>query len=152
MSMDEPTSGDMTPPRETNDTLIAIAAAHGYAVSKRQLAEWHRAGLLPEPEQVHGERRGSTSLYPPGTAERLLALCGCKQRYRHHLGDVAWCLWWQGGDLPMQFVRGPLARMVAKWRGGRHELTAEAVAQAKRASVGPKLSRLARTIIGKADT
>jgi hypothetical protein len=100
---------------ETNDDLIQAAAAHGYTVSKRQLAEWHRAGLLPEPEQVHGERVGSTSLYPAGTAAHLLALCALRQRARRN-ADVAWGLWWAGYDVPEQWVKEPLQRVAATWR------------------------------------
>ncbi len=135
----------------TSDELIASAAAHGYTVSKRQLAEWHRAGLLPLPKQEHGDRAGSTSVYPPGTTERLLTLCACRQRHRHNMSDVAWCMWWQGWAVPMHVVRGMLSQVAARWSKGIREITADAPSGVADTSATPKLSRLAKTIIRKAD-
>src|SRR5262245_23849578 len=109
-------------PAESNDALIAIAKAHGYTVSKRQLAEWHRAGLLPEPEQIYGERLGSGVVYPPGTEERLLALCEARKRHPRSMEDTAWSMWWQGLDVPMHFVRDLLNRVVARWGEGTRAL------------------------------
>jgi hypothetical protein len=100
---------------ETADDLIAAAAERGFVVSKRQLAEWHRAGLLPVPEQRHGGKPGSTSVYSVGTSVRLLALCDCRRHHPHRLDEVAWCLWWNGFDVPPASVRGPLEREAATW-------------------------------------
>jgi hypothetical protein len=100
---------------ETNDNLIQAAAAGGYTITKRQLAEWHRAGLLPEPQQVHGERVGSTSLYPVGTAAQLLQVCTLRTQSRRN-ADVAWGLWWAGYDVPERWVKEPLERVAATWR------------------------------------
>jgi hypothetical protein len=106
---------------ESTDDLLAVAAAHGSAVSRRQLAEWHRADLLPTPEQTYGDKAGSTSIYPAGTAQRLLALCDCRKRSPRSLDDTAWCLWWAGFDVPERYIRGQLVRAAALWR----ELTDE---------------------------
>ncbi len=106
---------------ETNDQLIEAAAAGGYTVTKRQLAEWHRAGLLPPPQQVFGEHAGSMSLYPVGTTDRLLALCAVRKQWRRN-ADVAWGLWWAGYDVSEGYVREPLQRVAADWGRGMQQL------------------------------
>jgi hypothetical protein len=106
---------------EAKEHLIAAAADAGYAVSKRQLAEWHRAGLLPEPEQVYGDRPGSSSVYPVGTVTRVLDLCALRKKWRRDV-DVAWGLWWAGYDVPEAFVRGPLEQVAATSREAIRQL------------------------------
>jgi hypothetical protein len=98
------------------DDLIAAAATHNFTISRRQLAEWHRAGLLPTPEQTYGDKAGSTSVYPTGTALRLLALCECRRRHPRSLDDIAWCLWWAGFDVPEGTIRRLLERGATMWR------------------------------------
>jgi hypothetical protein len=106
---------------ETKEQLIAAAAEAGYTVSKRQPAEWHRTGLLPEPEQVYGQRRGSSSLYPIGTVARVLDLCALRKKWRRD-ADVAWGLWWAGYDVPEAFVRGPLGQVTTASREAIRQL------------------------------
>ena len=137
---------------ETNDELIVHVAAHGYTVSKRQLAEWHRAGFLAEPEQVHGGRAGSTSIYPAGAAEQLLTLCGCRKRHPHNMSDVAWCMWWQGRMVPMRYIHGMLTDAAAKWSDGLQQLKASRKPRGAEALAGPRMSRLAQAFIDKAET
>lgn len=96
---------------ETRGELIGLARENGYEVTGEQLARWHRRGLLPTPLQAHkGKGRGTESVYPAGTGERLLALCeahlaGGEKR----LDRVAWRLWWDGFDVSMGPVREVLA-------------------------------------------
>src|SRR5260370_42014632 len=67
---------DLTIHGETAETLITSMQAHGFTVTRPELARWHRAGLLPRPERHSlGRGRGMISIYPHGTADQLLALC-----------------------------------------------------------------------------
>jgi hypothetical protein len=111
-------SMDQIPQGETNDELIAAAGAAGYAVSKRQLAEWHRAGLLPTPQRVPrvGTSPGMRSVYPVGTTAQLLTLCHCRERHPHRLEDLRWCLWWMGHDAQVSTARAHLERAATTWR------------------------------------
>jgi hypothetical protein len=119
--MSEITSDDTG---ETNDMLIEAAAEAGFVVSKRQLAEWHRAGLLPTPRRVPrvGTSPGMRSVYPPGTADQLLALCRCRERYPHRRDELAWSLWWAGYAVPMRYVRPVLEGARSSWQQGLDEL------------------------------
>ena len=100
---------------ETTDEVIAFAAARGFEVTRRQLAEWHRAGLLPKPDPAYGGRPGSTSIYPHGTGERVVAICELKKTSRSN-ADLGWGLWWTGFAMPEQFVRKPLEAAALEWK------------------------------------
>ncbi len=101
MSLVEEASG-----YETREDLISFARANGYKVED-SLARWHRLGLLPQPTQrSKGKGRGTDSLYPAGTHRQLMALLrihvdGGEKRLAH----VAWRLWWEGYEIPMESVR-----------------------------------------------
>lgn len=152
--MSESVSRETSTEGETNDDLIALAAEHGYSVSKRNLAEWHRAGLLPRPVQrPHvGTSPGSDSVYPPGTSQRLLAVCRCRERYPHNMQRVAWCLWWEGGDAPMQHVRGLLARVAGQWSEQLRAFVKGGTSKPGKVPAQRRLSRKAVEIIDRADS
>ncbi len=102
---------------ETSEDLIRLARDSGFDVSATQIADWHRSGLLPRPRQVGlGRGRGTRSVYPVGTGQRLLALCevhlagGGK-----HLDRVAWRLWWDGHAVKMSGVREFLDRVAEEF-------------------------------------
>jgi hypothetical protein len=148
--MQDRASDEATNDGETNEMLIAVAKEHGYTISKRQLAEWHRIGLLPEPHQIYREQPGSTSVYPRGTSERLLVLCSCRKRNPHNLGDVAWGMWWQGLEVPEHYIRSLLCQVTAKWGEQRGKLRTERSSRNSKTAPTFKLSRLAQTAIDKA--
>ena len=126
---------------EPADELVAAAKAHGFNVSRPQMARWHRADLLPRPATPsRGRGLGRQSIYPPGTTEQLLTLCRIHERERR-LGHVAWELWWQGYDTPIRHVRAMLARHAAEW---------ERIVESLR-TLGGGLSKAACTFINAAD-
>src|SRR5262245_29124758 len=92
---------------ETTDEVIAYVAAHDCQVSRRQIAEWHRVGLLPTPSTEYGGQAGSTSVYPYGTGQRVVAIFELKKTRRSN-DDIGWGLWWDGYAMPEYFVRKPL--------------------------------------------
>lgn len=99
----------------SQDDLLHHAAEHGFSVTKRQLVRWHQGGLLPRPMQRSmGRGKGTRTVYPPGTAEQLVALCQIQARTRSR-DRVGFLLWWRGYDvdraLVMRVLLGTAARI-----------------------------------------
>jgi hypothetical protein len=100
---------------ESANFLLSVAAEAGFVLTKRQLARWHRAGLLPKPKQEGlGRHKGSQSLYPEGTAKQLLAICELMKKERR-LEHLSWQLWWQGFDIDLEFIRDFIAKRWHRW-------------------------------------
>ena len=58
---------------EPADRIVEIAREKGLTLSRRQLAEWHRHGLIPKPRQLRlGRGKGSESIYPSGTTGQAM--------------------------------------------------------------------------------
>lgn len=93
---------------EKSAELLTLARQRGYAISVHQLVRWHRAGLLPRPQQQQlKEARGTCSLYPPGTGEQLLLLCSLRERERR-LASLAWQMWLNGYRVEDRLIRRQL--------------------------------------------
>lgn len=90
---------------ESREEVLAAARAAGFSLSGHQLARRHRAGLISRPTvRPLGRGKGSASLYPPGTGQRLVRTLELT-RGRESFENVAWRVWWEdGGEL------GPLVR------------------------------------------
>src|SRR5437870_2870577 len=86
---------------ESADALVLIASWNGYEVDKAQLAFWHRKDLLPTPDVRRlGKSHGTESIYPPGTAQQMLALCKIHRRHKR-TADIGWRLWFLGYPVPV---------------------------------------------------
>ena len=82
---------------ESKNDLLAAARQAGVDVTDAQLARWHRVGLLPKPQvQSLGRGKGTRSLYPPGSAARLIRVAELHKN-EHRLRHAAWRLWWEDG-------------------------------------------------------
>ncbi len=93
---------------EKSVELLTLARQQGYPISALQLVRWHRAGLLPRPQQQPlKEARGTCSFYPPGTGEQLLLLCSLRARERR-LSHLAWQLWLAGYRVEYRIIRTQL--------------------------------------------
>lgn len=95
---------------ERSEALIDEAKAHGLQLSRRQLAEWHRAGLLPRPKkQGLGQGQGSASLYPAGTAKQALA---CIEEFKRDRNAeiVGWRLWLRRFAVADEYWQRPIER------------------------------------------
>jgi hypothetical protein len=107
---------------ETREQLLAAATAAGVAVSQAQIARWHRAGLLPRPlVRSLGRGRGTVSLYPLGTGQRLVQVAQLRQGERR-LTWVAWRLWWDDGGALPEPARQLLAQVAQRWEQHRTHL------------------------------
>lgn len=98
---------------EPADQIIAEVAASNVPISRSQLERWHKVGAIPRPRQVTLPGLGSTTYYPPGTTQLVLALCDVRQRERSLL-RAAWTLWLAGHAVPMVTVRSFLMSVV-RW-------------------------------------
>jgi hypothetical protein len=92
---------------EVREDLLHLTRDRGHPVTAPKLARWHRAGLIPRPEQRSlGRGHGTQTVYPPGTGEQLIRLCeihfdeGVKR-----LPHVGWQLWWEGYAVSFDLVR-----------------------------------------------
>lgn len=98
---------------ESREDLLELVRGRGYPVTESQLARWHRAGLIPRPEQRSlGRGRGTQTVYPPSTRKQLLRLCEI------HFGDgvkrlphVGWQLWWEDHGVSFDLIRSFLDRI-----------------------------------------
>jgi hypothetical protein len=94
---------------EETQWILEQAAFRGFKISRRQLSEWHRRGLVPRPRQVGlGRRKGSHSLYPAGTLNQVLA-CAHLMLQMSRTEDVGWALWVLGYIVDEQYWRKPLS-------------------------------------------
>lgn len=120
---------------ENSAELLELAQQQGYLISAHQLVRWHRAGLLPRPQQQPLKRaRGTCSLYPPGTGEQLLLLCSLHSRERR-LSHLAWQLWLAGYRVDYEIIRAQLQRATARisrwmqWFAGFKKVVAQQSAE-----------------------
>lgn len=94
--------------------LLDLAAAQGHKITVNQLARWHRAGILPTPRQRSlGRGRGTETVYPPGTDVLFLAVCEAR-KHKRKLHHVAWALWWDRHDVPIEPVRAFMRKTAAR--------------------------------------
>jgi hypothetical protein len=84
---------------EDRNEVLRRAAEAGHNLSDDQLARMHRSGAIDEPIVERRGRKGTASLYPTGTTNRVLALLRHDDRRR--LRERSWQTWWdEGGDIP----------------------------------------------------
>ena len=103
---------------EKNADILTLAQQQGYSLSAFQLVRWHRAGLLPRPQQQPLKAaRGTCSLYPSGTGEQVLLLCSLHTHERR-LAHLAWQLWLEGYRVEYGIIRAQLqqaAERISHW-------------------------------------
>ncbi len=104
----EPWSWESVP-----DILDYVKLA-GFDVTREQLARLHRRRLVNQPFHGPSGGRGHTSMYPAGTAERLLRISQLKESTKQ-LDELAWRLWWEGHDVELDLVRAFLLRKAGRW-------------------------------------
>jgi hypothetical protein len=104
----EPWSWESVP-----DILDYVKIA-GFDVTREQLARLHRRRLVNQPFHGPSGGRGYTTMYPAGTAERLLRISQLKETTKQ-LDELAWRLWWEGHDVEPDLVRAFLVKKAGRW-------------------------------------
>jgi hypothetical protein len=95
---------------EPADRIIEAALNAGFPLSRRQLAEWHRHGLIPKPKQLPlGRGKGSASIYRHGTTRQAITCAILMIRFGS-LRRVGWELWVLGYPVAERLWRPPLKR------------------------------------------
>src|ERR1700685_3963705 len=93
---------------ESADWIVQQARQKGVTISRRQLADWHRAGLISKPKQERlGQGKGSRSVYPRGTLHQSI-MCSQLMARVGRTGGVGWELWMRGFPVLESYWRDPL--------------------------------------------
>jgi hypothetical protein len=101
-------SGESVVYDEPADWIVEQASHQGATLSRRQLADWHRAGLIAEPyREFLGGSDGSESIYPHGTLRQAIA-CSILMKQFGSIERVGWELWMRRFSVAEQYWRGPL--------------------------------------------
>ena len=101
-------SGESVAYDEPADWIVEEARRKGVTLSRRKLADWHRAGLIPKPDREFlGGLDGSESIYPRGTLRQAIA-CSSLMKQFGSIERVGWELWMRGFPVAEQHWRDPL--------------------------------------------
>ena len=93
---------------EPADWIIAQAQQQSVTLSRRKLADWHRAGLIAKPDREFlGGQDGSQSTYPGGTLRQVVA-CSILMKQFGSVERVGWELWMRGFPVAERHWRDPL--------------------------------------------
>jgi hypothetical protein len=105
---------------ETTESLIKAAHEAGYLdVTKRHIARWHRAGLLPLPHTEYlGKPKGTCSHYRADARARLLAFLPYRLgRKLRPIPDLLWHLFAAGFEIEEKYLRPKLVRLAEQFEG-----------------------------------
>ena len=93
---------------EEADWIVEEVRRQGVTLSRRKLADWHRAGLIPKPQRDFlGGPDGSESVYPRGTMRQAIE-CAVLMKRLGSVEHVGWELWMRGSDVAEHHWRKPL--------------------------------------------
>jgi hypothetical protein len=93
---------------EAADWIVEETCRKGVNLSRRQLADWHRMGLIAKPDREFlGGPDGSESIYPRGTLRQAVA-CSILMKQFGSIERVGWELWMRGFSVPELHWREPL--------------------------------------------
>jgi len=77
--------------------LLELCQEKGISYSEKQLRDYHKAGLIPEPKtKSMGRGKGSSTEYPDETIEILLSISDLKNNGIRKNDDIAWNLFMTG--------------------------------------------------------
>jgi hypothetical protein len=128
-------SGESVVYDEPADWIVEQARNQGVSLSRRQLADWHRAGLIEEPDREFlGGSDGSESIYPAGTLRQAIACSILMKRFRS-VERVGWELWMRGFAVSESYWRNPLGEAHEAFR----DLQSESVEAADMNDDGPPM-------------
>jgi hypothetical protein len=104
--------------------ILTCARAKGFGVSPRQIAEWHRRGLLEKPKQMH-IRGGTETRYPCGTCHQLQVLLHLMSKHKRNFEMIGWLMAMGGYRVHQSYWRKPLEAYIAEWECVRENFAIE---------------------------
>lgn len=96
--------------------LLGIVNQSDCGVSETQLKRLHPLFKTPTKQKRLG-RKGTVTLYPPGSTELVLAICriNSARKKTQPLRYIGWQLWWQGLPVSMKLIRQVLSETEHEW-------------------------------------
>jgi hypothetical protein len=103
-----------TVPQETSRNLIEYLKFAGFELTRDQLVRLYQRRLIALPINGPGGPGSPKTIYPPGTAERMLRIAQLKTGTKQ-LDELAWRLWWEGLSVEPGLVRDYLVKIASRW-------------------------------------
>ncbi len=101
-------------PRETAQDIVDYLKFAGFELTRDQLLRLHQRRLIDRPFHGPTGGRGLRTIYPAGTAERMLRIAQLKTTSKQ-LDELAWRLWWEGSSVEPDLIRDYLVKMANRW-------------------------------------
>ena len=117
--------GEVSAEWQSPADVLACAAKMNAPMTIRRLHRFQRAGLIPRPlQRGAGKRRGSAVLYPPDTAQQLVA-ADRFMKIERDIRAVRWRLWRNRYAVDIELIRQHMVAALAESRTGAERFLAD---------------------------
>jgi len=103
-----------TVPQETARNVLEYLKFAGFELTRDQLVRLYQRRLIALPITGPGGPGSPKTIYPPGTAERMLRIAQLKIGTKQ-LDELAWRLWWEGLSVEPGLIRDYLVKIASRW-------------------------------------
>lgn len=103
-----------TVPQETARNVLEYLKFAGFELTRDQLVRLYQRRLISLPINGPGGPGSPKTIYPPGTAERMLRIAQLKTGTKQ-LDELAWRLWWEGLSVEPGLIRDYLVKIASRW-------------------------------------
>ena len=103
-----------TVPQETARNVLGYLKFAGFELTRDQLVRLYQRRLISLPINGPGGPGSPKTIYPPGTAERMLRIAQLKTGTKQ-LDELAWRLWWEGLSVEPSLIRDYLVKIASRW-------------------------------------
>jgi hypothetical protein len=108
-------------PQETARDVWEYLKFAGFELTRDQLVRLYQRHLINEPFLNPNGWRDPKTIFPTGTAERMLRIAQLKNKTKH-LDEVAWRLWWEGASVDPGLIRAYVTKVAQRWDDRLNEL------------------------------
>ncbi|HEY5120445.1 MAG TPA: hypothetical protein VII84_02610 [Acidimicrobiales bacterium] len=103
-----------TVPQETARNVLGYLKFAGFELTRDQLVRLYQRRLISLPINGPGGPGSPKTIYPPGTAERMVRIAQLKTGTKQ-LDELAWRLWWEGLSVEPSLIRDYLVKIASRW-------------------------------------